>query len=84
MSNRNDEIEIDLLKLFKALWRRALVIILVALITRLLVILISLSAIARYITFGKCHRRHHRQCHYHHKYESCNFFSHFFPLFIFF
>lgn len=32
MSNRNDEIEIDLLKLFKALWRRALVIILVALI----------------------------------------------------
>lgn len=32
MNNRNDEIEIDLLKLFKALWRRALIIILVALI----------------------------------------------------
>ncbi len=32
MNNRNDEIEIDLLKLFKALWKRALVIILVALI----------------------------------------------------
>ncbi|MBQ9685111.1 MAG: hypothetical protein IJV41_01005 [Oscillospiraceae bacterium] len=29
----NDEIEIDLLKLFKALWKRALVILLVALIT---------------------------------------------------
>ena len=28
----NDEIEIDLLKLFKALWRRALVIILVAVV----------------------------------------------------
>lgn len=32
MNNRNDEIEIDLLKLFNALWKRALVIILVALI----------------------------------------------------
>ena len=32
MSNKNDEIEIDLLKLIKALWRRALVIILVALL----------------------------------------------------
>ncbi len=32
MNNRNDEIEIDLLKLFKALWKRALAIILVALI----------------------------------------------------
>ena len=33
MNNRNnDELEIDLLKLFKALWRRALVIILIALI----------------------------------------------------
>ena len=29
---KNDEIEIDLLKLFKALWRRALAIILVAVI----------------------------------------------------
>ena len=32
MSNRNDEIEIDLLKLFKEMWRHALVIILVALL----------------------------------------------------
>lgn len=32
MNRNNDEIEIDLLKLFKALWRRALVIILVALL----------------------------------------------------
>ena len=30
--NKNEEMEIDLLKLFKALWKRALVIILVALI----------------------------------------------------
>lgn len=32
MNNRNEDFEIDLLKLFKALWKRALVIILVALI----------------------------------------------------
>ncbi len=32
MNNKNDEIEIDLLKLIKALWRRALVIILIALL----------------------------------------------------
>ena len=32
MSNKNDEIEIDLLKLFKEMWRHALVIILVALL----------------------------------------------------
>ena len=33
MKNNNDEIEIDLLALFKALWRKALVIILVAVLT---------------------------------------------------
>ena len=32
MNNKNDEIEIDLLKLIKVLWRRALVIILIALL----------------------------------------------------